>query len=315
MNKDLLELIKHLSLQDKKTLSQKALKTAEESGELAKVVLPFDNAPGTLHRFVDKQSILEEAVDTCLSALSVAYDLGFNDTDIEDMMLYKSKKWATLQKGESLDTNKIPFEIHITVKDVDKEHFRAVCKAWDIKPIILDLQNNDGKTVFEDVMTSSVFIGSNVGAYNEMERIAQLLHDEDCQVVRKKIETVPWHPAAPSEKNDMDMPDDCYFECHIGILIERENDLGWVSYVAKRWDAHFSRNAFKKYDDGSYTIMLTHRVSYYMTAEKFQEDVARIKGELENHDLKVDKTIVEFSIYDTKVSHDNSWITSNETKS
>ena len=45
MNKELLKLIKELSLKDKKSLSQKALKTSEETGELARVILPFDNAP------------------------------------------------------------------------------------------------------------------------------------------------------------------------------------------------------------------------------------------------------------------------------
>ena len=60
MNTQLLDYIKKLSLDDKKTLSQKALKVAEESGELAKVVLPFDNAAGTIHRFIEKGRILEE---------------------------------------------------------------------------------------------------------------------------------------------------------------------------------------------------------------------------------------------------------------
>lgn len=40
------DFIKKLSLSDKKTLSQKALKTCEEVGELAKAVLPFDSAHG-----------------------------------------------------------------------------------------------------------------------------------------------------------------------------------------------------------------------------------------------------------------------------
>jgi hypothetical protein len=226
------------------------------------------------------------------------------------MMSYKCQKWAALQKGESLDTNKIPFEIHITVKDVDKEHFRAVCKTHDIKPIILDLQNNDGKTVFEDVMTSSVFIGSNLGAYNEMERIAQLLEDEDCEVVRKKIETVPWHPAAPNWKNNFDMPKHCYFESHLQVLIKTNDDMEMLKKLTGLFTGvHLSRNAFKKYDDGSYTIMLTYR-DYRIKYEDFSNMVKEIKSQIELRSLEVGKTIVEFSIYDTKVSHDNSWITS-----
>lgn len=75
MQTQLLDYIKKLSLDDKKTLSQKALKVAEESGELAKVVLPFDNAAGTIHRFIEKGKILEESVDVILTAISIAWML------------------------------------------------------------------------------------------------------------------------------------------------------------------------------------------------------------------------------------------------
>jgi hypothetical protein len=50
MNNELLDYIQNLSLRDFKTLSQKALKVSEECGELAKAVLPYDNAYATRHR-------------------------------------------------------------------------------------------------------------------------------------------------------------------------------------------------------------------------------------------------------------------------
>lgn len=34
----------------------------EEYGELARVVLPYDGADGTSHRFVEKERVLEESV-------------------------------------------------------------------------------------------------------------------------------------------------------------------------------------------------------------------------------------------------------------
>ena len=42
MNKFLDDFIKDLSIKDKKTLSQKGLKLAEEVGELARAILPYD---------------------------------------------------------------------------------------------------------------------------------------------------------------------------------------------------------------------------------------------------------------------------------
>ncbi len=83
MNAELLNYIRSLSLKDTKTLSQKALKTTEEVGELAKAILPFDGAHGTNHRFVNKENITEECVDVILCALSIAYSLGSTDSSLE----------------------------------------------------------------------------------------------------------------------------------------------------------------------------------------------------------------------------------------
>ena len=105
------DFIKELTEQDTKSLSQKALKVCEETGELAKVILPFDNADGTLHRFVDKQRILEEIADIYLTSISIAYDLGFTDDEIEEMVTTKTKKWADIQMREAKVKDNIPFEL------------------------------------------------------------------------------------------------------------------------------------------------------------------------------------------------------------
>jgi NTP pyrophosphatase (non-canonical NTP hydrolase) len=162
MNIQLLDYIKKLSLDDKKTLSQKALKVAEESGELAKVVLPFDNAAGTIHRFIEKGRILEESVDVILTAISIAYELGYSHEEIEETMRLKAEKWQGIQYKETQVDDMIPFEIHVSVqlKEGQEERFRNICglinSATPVKPIILDLENK-GQSVMQDVMTSSHF--------------------------------------------------------------------------------------------------------------------------------------------------------------
>lgn len=118
MNSTIFEYIRKLSLADSKTLSQKALKTAEEVGELAKVVLPYDNVGSTQHRFVHRDRILEEVVDVMLCARSIAYELGFDDAEIESKTLVKARYWEELQQRESEVSFPIPFEIHVTVKAV-----------------------------------------------------------------------------------------------------------------------------------------------------------------------------------------------------
>jgi len=255
MDKKILDYIKTLTKSDEKNLSQKALKTCEEVGELAKVVLPYDNAFATNHRFVSKARILEECADGYLCLQSIVYDLDFSDEEFETMVSHKMKIWADLQAREHRLKYPIPYEIHVTV-DIEKskpvftsdgnafisneeisklqknnletlqkhtvEEFKRDCKDAGVKPILLDLHLSGGK-VMKDLMTSSTFMGNNREAYEEMKRITHSLRQGGWEVVREKIETIPWHPAAPSQKHENPvMPPNCYFESHLNCLCTEE---------------------------------------------------------------------------------------------
>jgi hypothetical protein len=54
MNKFINDFIKDLSIKDNKTLSQ-SIKSSWRSRWTCKVILPFDSAPGTMHRFSDRE--------------------------------------------------------------------------------------------------------------------------------------------------------------------------------------------------------------------------------------------------------------------
>jgi NTP pyrophosphatase (non-canonical NTP hydrolase) len=299
------EFIKELTRQDNKTLSQKGLKVSEEAGELAKVILPFDSACSTNHRFVDKKNILEEVADIYLSAISVAYDLGFSDDEIEDMISYKAKKWADLQKRQSKINDKIPYEIHITVQNVNSDAFILACGKLSVKPIFLALQSKQ-KDV-EDVMTSSVHMGNNRSAYEEMKRISNGLINAEMDVVREKIETAPWHPASPSnEQMEPFMPKDCYFETHMGVLVTKHTQSK-LRCVAEEHNSHLSKNIFKINDNGSYVQMVTYR-KYDGVVEEFNEFADKLYDAIINNGFEIDKIITEFAIYDTKNSHDFNWL-------
>jgi hypothetical protein len=307
MKKGLQEFIQTLSKADKKTLTQKALKTTEEVGELAKAVLPFENAAGTLHRFVHKRQILENAVDTILCAYSIAYDLNFSDEEIESMMLEKATKWSGIQAKEGKVKFPLPYEIHITVslKDstYDLKKFKEICSEINVKPIVIELEK-DGEKIMDDVMTSSVWFGDNNTALWHSEFLANQLKSLGFSVSRVKIETVPWHPAAPTGSDDM--PDNSYFESHLRIVTtkKRKNDL---EDIANEYDAHLSRNFFKKINDDEYIIMMTLRdddTNY----ESFKEDVDYLKKTLVDDGFIVDKTEIEFAVFDSNVNHDIKWI-------
>jgi NTP pyrophosphatase (non-canonical NTP hydrolase) len=304
MNKTF-DYIKILTKHDSKTLSQKTLKTSEELGELSKAVLPFENAAGTTHRFIDKQHILEEVVDTMLCLYSIAYDLDFTDEEILAMMDRKSMKWAGLLAREKRIKYPIPYEIHVTIEQADLELFKTACAEIGVKPILLDLHlSNNG--VMKDLMTSSVFKGNNKEAYEEVKRISNSLTQKGFKVVREKIETIPWHPAAPSIENNVKMPENCYFESHLNVICNDANKAR-LNEIANIYSAKMSRNVFKKLDNDSYTIMVTYR-AYDGAFETFRETLDGLIKELTTNGFLIEKEIVEFSIYDTKVSHDSAWI-------
>lgn len=308
MDKKLSDLIRQLSTDDSKSLGQKALKACEEVGELAKVVLPFENAFACKHRFVDRRAILEEVADVILTVTSIANNLGFDDAELEEMIKEKALYWAELQARDRGAKFPVPYEIHITVKTDQLDHFKESCSMIGVKPLLLDLQNSMGSTVMQEVMTSSIHVGDNASVYTEMFRIANALRERGLRVIREKIETVPWHPAAPSfSDRDPKMPPNCYFECHLAI-VTTEDQLAKLRECAANNGCHMSKNIFKKVDENHVKIMVTFR-RYEGPAEEFQSMVHQIKGQLESNEFVVDKVITEFSIYDSKVSHDAAWLT------
>ena len=180
----------------------------------------------------------------------------------------------------------------------------------------------------KDVMTSSKHFGDNRSAYEEANRIANELTSFGYKVVRKKIETVPWHPAAPTFKTGEPIPNGCYFESHIGVTISPE-EKPYLEGLVEELNAGFfspsrgfsrpsqielggtcklSQNFFKKSKDGSkFVNMLTYRDN--MTCkEDFERDVELIKFLLNEDKFGFEKVEVEYALYDTNVNHDSKWI-------
>jgi hypothetical protein len=314
-------MLRELSVMDTKSLSGKLLKVTEENGELAGELQAYDGLDGAHHRITTQERVLEEAVDVLLASISIPLSIGFSEVDITDMIQRKMNKWAELQKKQAVSQGKLPYEIHITVEEAEIEYFQQVCHNLGVKPIILDLQtiggDNTDQQAIKDVMTSSTLMGNNNQAISEMERITKGLENAHLSVVRKKIETVPWHPAAPSESDSTpEMPKDCYFESHIAVIVDDPSTRREIDTYCHANKLHASRNAFKRYEDGSYKLMLTYR-AYDGTQEKFKavlsgfaSDLSLIKDQ-QGEPLTIDKVITEFSLFDSKISHDQAWLLGN----
>lgn len=93
-----------LSLTDKKSPEQKALKTAEETGELAQAVLSCYGAHCCSYKEKDKDAILTEAIDVIQCALSVISksfeEEGFPREKFELIYTIKLDKWEEKQKND-----------------------------------------------------------------------------------------------------------------------------------------------------------------------------------------------------------------------
>lgn len=314
MNKQLFDYIQELSKRDKKNLSQKVSKVFEEGGELAKVALPFESAYACRHRFVDKNNILEEVVDTMLAAISIAYDIGFEHEDIEEMLYDKAQMWQGLQVKEDDAKFPLPYEIHVTVErnqEIPFEDFitkfKKACETIGVKAIVLDLENSEGE-VMNDVMTSSRHCGDNRTVYEELQRISGLLRRLGYNVVREKVEAAPWHPGAPVKEGET-MPNGCYFESHIGVEFDGSQEAREeLASAARRMNGHLSKNVFKKIEDGKYIVMITIR-DYHVGRIEFEGKVKQAVSHLEDGGWKMPKKeIVEFATYDTKIGHDYLWL-------
>jgi NTP pyrophosphatase (non-canonical NTP hydrolase) len=299
---------KELSNRDPKTLLQKALKTTEEVGELAKAVLPYENAPQNTHKFSDKQKILEEVADTMLGAISVAYNLGLDTDQIESMLWKKAEYWSSLQAKERKNPFPLPFELHVTVEpQQNPEYFKAICAELGVKPILLDLINEKGESIQDEIMTSSKFFGTNQQAYNEVSRISDGLEKANIKIVRIKIESTPWHPAAPSNGvGNKKMKKNGYFESHTDVLVAPKK-IKLLRKIATHHSAVVSHNLRKVLPDGTKKLILTIR-SYKGFYEDFKLLSRALTNDLIKNGFEPDPDLIEFAIYDTAVDHDKSWI-------
>lgn len=212
-----------------------------------------------------------------------------------------------------MERSKLPYEFHVTVEAgaTDVERFKARAVELGAKAIVLDLGINN-QSVLRDVMTASVkVLESDAEALAEVNRIAEGLTGSGFTVIRKKIESAPWHPDAPQTAGEP-MPDGCYFESHMSVLCAPEEVAflrQGVAMTADRLPLHISRNAFKPVNEmGLLTIMATLR-DYDTYYEQFAQDVEASRERLAELGFELRKVPeVEYALYDTNTHQDDAWM-------
>jgi len=319
MRQETLDFIKVLTERDRKTLGQKGNKLAAETGELNQAILPLEGAPDTLHRLTSRHHVLDEVADVILAALSIGYSLGFNDQDLDDMLRTKMNKWSGLQAQEGTVKFPIPFEIHITVGSEVLNHeevlfaFRDFCfrnemKCLDIEPYHV-LRGYDPFKA--DVMCSKVVFGTQQEAMDVMTKLVyDLTRHTMLNVVRQKIETLPWHPIIKqleTEGKPVGGEPGVYLETHIEIvtpgaedIIRQAVDLSFKDEDQERYALFMSVNRAKQ----NAPLILTYRHAG-ITKSAYDDNLKTMLYHLrEDLGLTVLKTITELSIFDTAPNHD-----------
>ena len=89
-----------LTRRDAKTLPERALKLAEEAGEVAQAVLSATNAPGSAYKGLGLADVREEAADAAIVALSILAQTCDSETvfrsELERLMTVKCAKWEAV---------------------------------------------------------------------------------------------------------------------------------------------------------------------------------------------------------------------------
>lgn len=101
----LTDRIKKITFSDHKTLEQRALKTAEETGEMAQAVLSYLKASGSSYKNLGKDNVIEEAADVMICAMSMAVHTEaseYGDLSISSFLDIIEKKIAKWEEKVAL---------------------------------------------------------------------------------------------------------------------------------------------------------------------------------------------------------------------
>ncbi|OVE79531.1 hypothetical protein BVY00_00195 [bacterium G20] len=124
-----------------------------------------------------------------------------------------------------MSSSALPYEFHVTVEadGIKPAPFIKVCRQLGVKAIVLDLGVNNCSDLTDYMTSSKAKYETDAEALDELSRIAHGLND--FTVIRRKIETVPWHQVAPKAEGEA-MPEGCYFESHLAIECRPEEVPG-----------------------------------------------------------------------------------------
>jgi hypothetical protein len=194
------------------------------------------------------------------------------------------------------------FELHLTGSEWQVDELGEFAERHGLKFSHIELHRGDVPS--QPMLT----IGCD-GTIDEARAVAESwrakLFEAELHLVRVKIEAAPWNEGVP--RTDADADPALYFEHHVKVLMAGSwHD--WHTRVFKAvegHDAHISRNARHKYDDGSEERFITQRC-FGVGRATAKTRLAALLASLEGFPvLEVEE---EYVVDDDALHLDNGWI-------
>jgi hypothetical protein len=199
------------------------------------------------------------------------------------------------------------FETHITVRmnggESDSLAIWGSSREWSCVHIVLDR----GECVSQPMLTRRQY-GVLPEVLASANACAAELEASGFSPIRIKIEAGLQNRDVPvTDAEAGEQPSDRYFEHHVKLLLVPGTDLHAIVEVAKKHDAHLSRNARRQRDDGMEERFVTQRCR--------QVGRGAARGRLETL-LEALKSLghpvidleEEFTVYDSNARVDAGWI-------
>lgn len=195
-------------------------------------------------------------------------------------------------------------QIHITINNdgVSWEDFKRDCEAIGVKPLrICDWINYPDMAIRTSFMTASPGVkeaNSREGGWSwdttqKLREQVAALRKCGYNIIRKKIETVPWHPYAQSPSA---WYGDNYLEAHFKVK----------SFTSRKWV--IKRKLLVSVNVLTSQLYVTLRRDD-LHPNAFNCVVISVQDDLEQHGWNVDGDMptVEFTIFDSNRDYDAQW--------
>ncbi|MEU1312100.1 hypothetical protein ABZ419_24820 [Streptomyces cinnamoneus] len=198
------------------------------------------------------------------------------------------------------------FEAHITVPAGDAqvaERYAAACGA-KFTHILLDR----GRTPSQPMVTLRSS-GALPDIREAVDGVVRGLQDAGAEVVRVKVEAVPWAVGVPeSDEAAAALGESYYFEHHLKLLLPPGADLAALARLVSAHTAHLSRNARRVRADGRAERFVTQRCrAVGRRTAGVRLDALMAAVEDGGHDIISAER--EFVVHDSDGSLDAGWIT------